>query len=214
MSVIQIEDGDIIGIPANAGRIIAKWGDGAVHQTLVSLLAQTNVAKMHDTAGQEIGVDILEGYIPPGGYAINRGELVWVLLRHAKSLGIDIRLDSPVTDYWESDSEAGVIVHGERITADCVICSDGVHSLARLQVVGHEPTPQNMGIATFRGYFSAIDFAKNPEARWILEGTENQDSILGYFADNAHFIVATLKYGQDVYWMCVHEVQLPSRLAG
>lgn len=200
------KDGDIIGLPANGGRIFAKWGNGVIHETLLPLLSQTKVAMMHDAAGKVICADTLEGYSPPGGYTINRRELVWVLFEHAQSLGIDIRLDSLVTGYWETDTQAGVVVNGERIAADCVICSDGVHSSARLPVVGQEPTPQKMGIATFRGYYSAVELAKDPEARWLLEGTEKQDNLLGYFGDSAHVMAATLKNGEDVFWMCVHEV--------
>lgn len=123
------------------------------------------MVKIHDTAGQEICVDTLEHYSPLEEYMMNQGELVWVLLRHAKSHGIDTRLDSPVTDYWESDTDAGVVVRRERIAADCAICSDGLHSSVRLQVVGQELIPLNMGLATFRGYFRAADLARTPDAK-------------------------------------------------
>jgi 2-polyprenyl-6-methoxyphenol hydroxylase-like FAD-dependent oxidoreductase len=148
----------------------------------------------------------MEGYSSREGYMINRGELVWVLFGHAQSLGIDIRLGSLVTEYWETKNEAGVVVNGERIAADCVICADGVHSSARLPVVGHEPTAHEMGIATFRGYYDAKELMKNSEASWVLEGTEYQDTLVGYYGDGAHIMIATLKNGKEVFWMCVHEV--------
>lgn len=50
-------------------------------------------------------------------------------------LGVDIRLSSHVSSYWETDEAAGVICNGERLTADAVVGADGVRSAARAMVL-------------------------------------------------------------------------------
>jgi len=70
----------------------------------------------------------------------HRGEIHKILYDFALSLGIEIRNKSNVSEvslayfffrddshdavqYWETETEAGVICNGEKLTADIVVCS-------------------------------------------------------------------------------------------
>ena len=73
-------------------------------------------------------------------YNGRRGEFHDVLLKYAQKIGVDVRLNQNVTEYWECDSEgkAGVVANGERLTADVVVGADGIRSRAReLVLVSH-----------------------------------------------------------------------------
>lgn len=66
-------------------------------------------------------------------YNGRRGDIHAVLLKHAQEIGVDVRVQQDVTDYWEDVNigKAGVVVNGERLTADLVVGADGVRSRAR-----------------------------------------------------------------------------------
>jgi 2-polyprenyl-6-methoxyphenol hydroxylase-like FAD-dependent oxidoreductase len=71
-------------------------------------------------------------------YAGHRPFIHDVLLRHAVSLGIDVRMGQEVVDYWEDDEnqKAGIILRsGENLQADLVVAADGVKSRARKYVL-------------------------------------------------------------------------------
>ena len=71
-------------------------------------------------------------------YAGHRALIHDVLLRHAASLGIDIRMGQEVVDYWEDDEnlKAGIVLRsGEILQADLVVAADGVKSRARKYVL-------------------------------------------------------------------------------
>ena len=72
----------------------------------------------------------------------HRGELHAILWQHVLDQGIDIRCNSKVSEvsswsrdrrawlivkqYWETETESGVICNGERLHADMVVGADGV----------------------------------------------------------------------------------------
>lgn len=68
-------------------------------------------------------------------YNGRRSDILAILLEYAKRIGVDLRFGSRVTEYWENDTNAGVIVNDERISADLVVGADGVRSLARKLVL-------------------------------------------------------------------------------
>jgi 2-polyprenyl-6-methoxyphenol hydroxylase-like FAD-dependent oxidoreductase len=71
-------------------------------------------------------------------YSGHRALLHEVLVEHAKSLGIEIRMGEQVVEYWEDEAngKAGVKIHtGETFDADVVVAADGVKSLARKFVI-------------------------------------------------------------------------------
>ena len=61
-----------------------------------------------------------------------------VLLRHAVSLGLHVRMGREVVDYWEDDQNKtdGVILRWEEnIEADLVVAADSVKNRARKYVL-------------------------------------------------------------------------------
>jgi len=75
-------------------------------------------------------------------YNGHRGEIHEIFYQHAIDLGIDIRLNHRVEDYFESDSEAGVVVEGNKIVGDVVLAAEGVKSKGRKIVLGYEDKPK------------------------------------------------------------------------
>lgn len=80
----------------------------------------------------------------------HRGDLHSTLLDYAKEIGIHVRQGVTVQRYEESDTDAAVIVDGERISATVVIGADGAKSKARELVLGYDDAPKSSGYAVFR----------------------------------------------------------------
>ena len=102
----------------------------------------------------------------------HRGELHSIVFNHAKNdLGIPIHLGRRVTQYWEDEEQAGIILddgtkvgnpkqsgaekNGWRlcqVSADVVIGADGVRSKARELVLGYFDKPKSSGYAVYRAW--------------------------------------------------------------
>ena len=133
--------GDIISFSSNSGRIFERW-EGVVEQ-LDPIIHRSSGLNFHSWEGEFMTRqvwDVEEKY----GRRINghRAEIHAAVLQHALARGIDVRLGQNVTDYFETDDEAGVVSNGERLTADCVFGAEGVKSRGRKIVLGFEDRPK------------------------------------------------------------------------
>ncbi|RAK93183.1 FAD/NAD(P)-binding domain-containing protein [Aspergillus costaricaensis CBS 115574] len=203
--VVKGVEGDGITIGANGSRVTAKWGDGAVHERMLPFRFIIEKIKVIEYTGYDLGEFELRGYNRGDGYTLNRGTLVTVMYEHARELGIDIRLNSPVTDYWETDHEAGVVVHGERIAADCVLCAEGVHSKGREKITGEKIVSWETGWSAFRGCLNTDAVAADPATRWALDNAEEYDQTVGWVSDDIHFALWRGRKGKELFWYCTHE---------
>lgn len=201
----------MIGITANAAQIISKWGNGSVHEELQDILCDYEMLNLHTHTGEPLLSHTMLGYSAGSGYAANRGDMAVVFYKHALNIGIDIRLGQRITEYFETESEAGILVNGKKISADCVLACDGVHSKARGFIIGNTGAPHATGYAVYRAWFNGKEARMNPKTKWITEGTRDKMEV--YIGPNVHCIVGTGRRCQDVVWTCTHLVPLSIDLA-
>ncbi|KAL5363806.1 hypothetical protein BJX96DRAFT_178400 [Aspergillus floccosus] len=196
--------GDGIVIGPNAVRLISTWGTQLIEKILPHLSNATH-ADMLDHHDRFIVRHELAGR--GKAWMINRGRLISILYEYAReSTNIDIRLGSCVTKYWEDETQAGVIVNDcETLAADCVIFADGVHSAARSWLTGLDDTRQHSGWAAFRAHLTTEEIAKDPEASWVLQGTQEKDMVYVWFGDGINLAVSTLKKGKELAWVLIHK---------
>ncbi|CAK7237852.1 hypothetical protein SEUCBS140593_010163 [Sporothrix eucalyptigena] len=197
--------GDSIGIANNAAFIVRRWADGAVDRRLQAVIAHPDVMAIYDNKGELLVNSDLSGYGRGYGYPAHRGDLAMAFYEHAKELGVTFRLGHQVLEYFETDTEAGVVLDGQRVTADCVVAADGIHSKARGAVLGTDPAPHSSGYAMYRSWFDAGEVAADPETRWILDGAEQNDVTKLYLGQDIHVMVGTAKLGKEIFWMCTHK---------
>lgn len=159
--------GDIISFSSNSGHIFERW-EGVVEE-LEPLIHHSSGLDFYEWSGkfctrQEWNYDKSWGRRING----HRGEIHDAVYRHAKARGIDIRLGQSVSDYFETESEAGVTANGEKLTADCVIAAEGVKSAGRKIVLGYEDKPRASGYAVYRTWFSSEELAKNERTKHLV----------------------------------------------
>ena len=135
-------------------------------------------------------------------YNGHRGEIHKIIYDHAIEQGVEIRLGQNVTEYFETETEAGVISNGERLTADVVFGADGVRSKARMLVLGYDDKPKPSGYAIYRAWMDSSELAKNP---LTAELVNNGDTHTGWLGPDIHFLAASIKNGKEFSWVFTHK---------
>ncbi|KAF2139112.1 uncharacterized protein K452DRAFT_233183 [Aplosporella prunicola CBS 121167] len=202
--------GDIISLGHNAGRIIQRWDGGRVARELAPLCHRSSGMAVRSADGELLvhqeWADSDAAFAKGDGEKFNghRAEIHEVLWRHARRVGVDVRLGCRVERYFESADGAGVVLagSGEKVTADVVLAADGVRSTARTAVLGYEDRPKSSGYAIWRAWFSAEELAKEPLTRHLVVDGDRHEAWIG---PDVHFIAASLKGGKDFSWVCTHK---------
>ena len=198
--------GDVFGISSNGALVVDQWGNGNVAEKLDSIRGVPPSTDMYNSAGELQKQNPTFGVRPGEGYLVNRAEAVEIFYQHAKSLGLDLRFSIVVSEYWETEDQAGVMANGEKVVGDCVIACDGIHSKARQIITGDSTSPQKTGSATYRASFDSDCVGNNPDAQWLLDGRGKTDKLNYFIGENVLIIIGTMKYGKEIFWSCVHKV--------
>jgi len=197
----------MIGITANAAHIIAKWGDGSVHQQFQDIICVMDEFTLYNSKGEYLLTQKMPGFSKDTGYMGKRSEFLRIMCDHVASLGIEIHRGKRITEYFETEKEAGIIYDGQHMSADCVIACDGVNSKARGFVLGDVGKPHPTGYATYRAWFDASSLKKDPKTKWIVEG--EKDRSIAYIGPDVHCIFGTGKGCKEITWVMTHLVVRP-----
>lgn len=208
MSKSNLLIGDCVGLVANSARIIARWEDGAVQDALRPWVTAPAAINIHNATGQKIFSQDISDMCKDTNYLIPRYQLIRALYEYASRIGVILHLGMEVVDFREDDTHVEVTVLNNKqkhtVRADCLICSDGVHSRMRSQLFGQSVTSQSSGYAAFRALLDGQKLAGDPDACWIMEGTDERDRFEVFFLPNAQMAIQTCNSGRDVSWFCIH----------
>ena len=186
----------MIGLSPNATGVVAKWDKGRVHEQIVPHAGQynVNVIHRHDT-GEVLFRQPMDGYTGYSGYLAPRPLLMRLFAEYIKKLGIPI--------HFESEKEAGVVIKGRRVIADCVLACDGVHSKARGIITGLMDRAYPTGYAAYRAWYDAALVKDNPNLQFLFEG--EYDKMETYIGPNMHAIFGTCGAKKYVQWTVTHK---------
>ncbi|KAI0060258.1 monooxygenase [Artomyces pyxidatus] len=193
----------VVTFNINVGRFFMRWG---LHEKLWPLCGHASEFKIHNYAGEVLQVQPFPQALY-GSHAYNghRGEIYEILVDYAKSLGIEIRHDHPVSDYWEDEhaGKAGVIVRGARLEADVVVGADGLRSVARKLVLGFDDKPKPSGYAIYRTWFNAqaAGIDKDPLTAFLA----GDDVLYGWIGQDMHFLASNCQQGTKVSCVLTHK---------
>lgn len=161
--------GDVISFGPNSVRIFHGWP--GMKERLEPICHETNEIQIRTWEGELILNQSWKEKEKSWGknYNGHRGQIHKIVFEYAVELGIDIRLGLKVTDYFESDSGAGVIANGQAFTSDIVLAADGVRSKGRMIVLGYEDKPKASGYAVYRAWFDIGNMAADPDFDFLFE---------------------------------------------
>lgn len=194
--------GDIISFDPNGSKAFERWP--GVVDSMEKIARQTTWLDLYHWQGKFVTRQSFLGE-KKWGRRINghRGELHSIIFNHLKDRGVDIRLGKRVTDYFETDDHAGVMVNGkERMTADIVIAAEGVRSRGRKIVLGFDDNPKSSGYAVYRAWFPGDAIAKHPLLKRFVE---KGDTHQGWIGPDIHFLASSLKGGKEFNWVFTHK---------
>jgi 2-polyprenyl-6-methoxyphenol hydroxylase-like FAD-dependent oxidoreductase len=195
--------GDIISFASNSGRIFRSWP--GVEEKLNPVCHHSDGLDFRTFDDEFLCRQIWDAEADWGKrFNGHRGEIHEIVWNHAIEQGVEIRLGSKVQEYFETETEAGVVVNGERIVGDVVLAGDGVRSLARKIVLGYEDKPKSSGYAVYRAWMGTEGLKKNPLTAWLAD--PDKDLHVGWLGPDVHFLVATLQKGTACSWVLTHKV--------
>jgi 2-polyprenyl-6-methoxyphenol hydroxylase-like FAD-dependent oxidoreductase len=191
--------GDIISFDPNGARHFARWP--GVLDAMQKIARQTTWLDLYSWKGEFVTRQSFESE-KGWGPRINghRGELYEIIHAHAVQSGVEIRLGQRVTDYFEDEEKAGVVVNGTEMVADVVVAAEGVRSRGRKIVLGFDDKPKSSGYAVYRSWFSGDAIKENRLLKHLVDG----DSHSGFIGPDLHFLVSSLKGGKDFNWVFTH----------
>jgi 2-polyprenyl-6-methoxyphenol hydroxylase-like FAD-dependent oxidoreductase len=193
--------GDLIVVQACALQTPRKW-PGFMDRLASS--AYEPFVHMTKYDGSLIGKFPFGNGLDDPSLPVNRSEFHAMLYEYAQGLGISIRFNATVVEYYESEGHAGVILsNGQKEEADVVVAADGVGSKAWRLILGTKDEPISSGFALYRVTFPAGPALENPTIAKEFEGTKDKISL--YLGPGAHVVVG--KTEKQICWVLTHRVR-------
>jgi 2-polyprenyl-6-methoxyphenol hydroxylase-like FAD-dependent oxidoreductase len=126
---------------------------------------------------------------------IHRSDLHGLFLKACQDAGVDLRTSQHVTEYENTRHAARVrLADGTLHEAPLVIAADGLHSVARRQLVGDEPV--NSAYVAYRG---AVPMEK------VRENNISASDVVVYVGPRCHFVQYPLRGGDMFNQVAVFE---------
>lgn len=129
---------------------------------------------------------------------IHRSDLHDLFLAACRDAGVDLRTSQPVTAYENtgsaSDGAHVRLADGASHEARLVVAADGLHSVARRQLVGDEPV--NSAFVAYRG---AVPMEK------VRENNVSESDVVVYVGPGCHFVQYPLRGGEMFNQVAVFE---------
>ena len=196
--------GDSIGFGSNSARLLHRWGVGEQLERIAGHIQEIRIYNF-DSSDNLLGLDdhIQTSKEKFGCRPIigHRGDFHLILYNFAVSLGVDIRMNTPVVDYDVSKPSI-TLDSGEEIASDVVIIADGARSKGRKTVLGYEDKPLHSGYAIYRSFMKADTVRDDP---LINKFFERGDSVNLFLAPDMHGFVVTLRDGKEINAVLTHK---------
>ena len=110
------------------------------------------------------------------------------LYDYAVSIGIEFVFGARISEYFETETSAGILLNGEKIEADFVVVADGIHSKGRVFVTNGPDRARTSGFAVYRSCFDSQRLLRSPKTEWLVKA--GKDLTLCWIGTNTHAVFA------------------------
>ncbi|KAJ6468911.1 salicylate hydroxylase [Mycena sanguinolenta] len=163
-----LEVGAGIRVPPNSSRLSLSWGVN-LKSVPKEISLGNRFVDWHGKPLLECPFDTVEDRYGAPYYFVHRADLIDALVaavhRHPN---ITLRMNTPVESY-DFAAPAVTTATGERLTADVVICADGIKSAVRSAINGRSVDPIDTGDVAYRILVPAGPLLADPEMRHLVE---------------------------------------------
>ncbi len=197
------EVGAGIQIAPNCTRILRAYGLLEEAKRLGVLPARMVMRDALDgTVLTSLDLDDMERRYGTPYMVIHRSDLHGLFLRACQRAGVDLRTGQHVTGYESLPPAAGAAAGGARVrladgtahAARLVIAADGLHSVARRQLVGDEPVS-----SAYVAYRGAVPMER------VRENNVSESDVVVYIGPGCHFVQYPLRGGEMFNQVAVFE---------
>ncbi|EON65625.1 hypothetical protein W97_04864 [Coniosporium apollinis CBS 100218] len=206
--------GDMYFMGLSATRFFKHWPEMAQEYSTISLHNAYIATFKHSgeqiipplKVAERLKAQGLDPNTPPGAFQI-RPLVYRMFVRQVERLGISIKFNQRVVDYFEDEGKGkgGVVTEdGQRYEADVVIAADGVGSKSQ-RLVGGEVRARSSGRAMWRAAFPIECLDKNPEVREFFRLVNGTDPIVRTWLGPMTYAM-TLTREDVMVWLLNHEV--------
>lgn len=193
---------------ANATRLLAKWGGGILEEVM-AFASNPDEFVIQDKMGKVLYAQPLpaenDGF--PNTYS-NRGKMQNAMYAYAIRAGVEFHFNSRVTEYFDTEDSAGVILDGKKYEADFVIAADGIRSKAQVYVTGKPDRPKKSGFAVFRAWFPLDLLLDHPLTADIAKA--DKAVIKSWITEDRHSVFTTNLVLRRGTCFATHKVKSPS----
>ncbi|KAF7349855.1 FAD-binding-3 domain-containing protein [Mycena venus] len=163
-----LEVGAGIRVPPNSSRLSLSWGVD-LNSVPKEISRGNRFVDWHGNTLLDCPFDDVEDHYGAPYYFIHRADLIDALVsavrRHPK---ITLRMNTPVASY-DFSTPAVTTGAGERLTADLIICADGIKSAVRSAINGRPLDPVDTGDVAYRILVPTAPLLADPEMRHLVE---------------------------------------------
>ncbi|KAF2267573.1 FAD/NAD(P)-binding domain-containing protein [Lojkania enalia] len=191
--------GDSLGLGQNALNLLARWGcDVEEVKRIGNQAPNMTIRRWKD--GKVLAVQPL---MDMAGYIGHRGDYHDCFLKWVAERDIPIRMGSEVVQYEDVDPQPIITLkNGEKLSADIIVASDGIKSLARPLVLKMQDDPVSSGYACWRAFFK-------PSKEWREDKSLNkymgEDCVNFWIGPDMHMVQNTLRNGEEFNWIITHK---------
>lgn len=166
--LISSQVGAGIRVPPNSSRLSRSWG-----VDLESIKKEVSLGnRFVDWKGNillDCPFDDVESTYGAPYYFIHRADLMKALVAAVnRNTSIDLRMNTRVATY-NFEAPSLTTTDGETLTADLIICADGIKSAVRTAINGHPIDPQDTGDVAYRILVPTAPLLADPEMAPYVE---------------------------------------------
>ncbi|KAG8931267.1 hypothetical protein FRC03_011366 [Tulasnella sp. 419] len=206
-NVTILEDAKAIGevgagiqVSPNLSRLLIRWGLGEALEKVAVLPEGLEFRRWED--GEKIGYtkwgpEYTKEFGAPY-YHIHRADF-HKLLYDLTIPFVNLRLGSRVVSI-DGDKASCTLASGEVVEGDVIIGADGVKSMIREQVVGHEDKPVPTGDAAFRAIVDSDLMLADPELRDLIE----HPTMVGWLGPGRHVMTYPIRAKKQFNLVLLH----------
>ncbi|KIX01938.1 uncharacterized protein Z518_07877 [Rhinocladiella mackenziei CBS 650.93] len=198
-----------IQIPPNAAHVLQSYGILPLFEKPATKLEWIDMRRYENgklLASRSVGQDFIDRMGAPW-FVLHREDYHSILLREARRLGVEIRLDANVTAVSFERTEV-TLSDGEIVGGNVIVGADGLWSMTRDAILGRPSPPVETGDLAYRATFSRKQLLELKDPR--VEELCLRHCVTLWMGPDKHSVFYPVRSGEEFNLVLLRPDNLPS----